>query len=203
MATFVLSARGPRGWGYSVLKSLRVFLAVAMLLPLSVAEAPSAGAAAGTTCKLFSGTARVSPGLPIAGSTRLVKPTFSIKDAKLSGCHGTVRGGTVSAKLKFSKRSNCTTLVTQASGNIVSRAKGTLTIVWNNTKTSTFSFSLSFGAVTGKPELAAATGTVTAGLFKGMKGAGTVLWVLGMNECFNGAPLTYLTFSGFGAFVMK
>ena len=173
------------------------------MLPLGAVEASAAGASGGTTCQSFSGNAKVSPGLPVVGSRVRVTPTFSIKGAKLSGCHGVVTGGTASAKLKFVSSSNCLVLVTHSTANIVSRAKGTLTITWNNGRTSTLSFSLSFGAVKDKPTLAATDGTVTSGLFKGMKGSGTVLWTLGMNECFGGEALTSLKFNGFGVFVMK
>jgi hypothetical protein len=173
------------------------------MLPLGVVEAASAGASGGTTCKSFSGNAKVTPGLPVVGSRVRVRPTVSIKGAKLSGCHGVVTGGTASATLKFATPSNCLVLVTRSTANIVSRAKGTLRITWNNGRTSTLTFSLSFGAVKDKPTLAATDGTVTSGLFKGMKGSGTVLWSLGTNECFGGEALTSLRFSGFGQFVMK
>jgi hypothetical protein len=182
---------------------LRVLVVVIALLPIAAVEATPAGAAAGTTCKSLGGSATVTPGLPKYGSTQTVRPTISIKGAKVSGCRGAVKGATASATLKFDQSANCTSLITQIAGNVKAKAKGTASITWNNHKTSKVSFSLTFGSVPNNPSVAKLAGTVTAGLFVGMKETGSVAWSLGSDECFGGAPLTSFTFSGFSPFVTK
>jgi len=185
-----------------VAKALRVVVAVAMLLPLGLITATSAGAAGGTTCKSFSAAARLTPGLPPAGNKSRVRPAISLQ-GNISGCRGTVTSGRASATLKFASSSNCTMLVTKATANVKTNATGTLKIAWSSRKTSTIALSLSFGAVPQKPSLATIKGSITAGLFKGMKESGTVGWTLGRNECFGGASLTALTLSGFAPVVIK
>ena len=182
---------------------LRIVLAVALVFPAEAIAAQSAGAASGTTCTTFSGTARVTPGLPMVGSKQLVRPTASIKAAKLGSCHGEVSSGTVSATIRFAKPSNCTLLIRDITANVAWTTRGTATVVWNNHKTSNVAFSLSFGGVNGDPALAAVAGTVRSGMFKGLKVSGTVLWTLGSTECFGGAPLKSLTFSAFAPFVAQ
>jgi hypothetical protein len=184
-------------------RSLRLFFVLALLLPMGMIEASAAGAASGTTCKSFSGNANVSPGLPKYGSKTMVRPTISIKRAKLSGCGGSVKGATASATLKFVKSANCASLITQTIANVSAKATGTLTITWNNKMTSKVALSLSFGSIPDNPTLAKLTGTVTSGRFQGMKSSGTVEWSLSTEECFGGAPLTSFTFSEFAPLVTK
>jgi len=163
-----------------------------------VVGASPVGATAGSSgwmhCGGLSGTARLSPGLPQAGRTDLVVPTVSINDAKLSGCSGSVKTGTASGSLKFARPLNCTSLIDKITANVPLNAEGTMRIVWNTHRTSTVALKFGFGAVHDQPALAAVTGTVTAGQFKGQKASGDVLWALGPTECFGGAPLTSVTF---------
>jgi len=189
--------------GVCVPRSLRVFFAVLLLSPVGVIDALSAGAATGTTCASLHGTASLSPGLPKIGDKTLVRSTVSIKGAKLSGCRGSVTSATVTARLRFAKPSNCTLLINQVTATTTVVAKGTSTFAWDNHRTSTVSLVVSLGAIPNEPSIAKITGTVTAGLFKGMKETGTVLWSLGSTACFGGAPLTSLTFTQFSPFVTK
>jgi hypothetical protein len=143
---------------------------------LQVSPSP-AGAVAGASCKTLTGTAKLSPGLPPLSSKALVKATITIKGAKLSGCTGGVTSGALSATLKYGIASNCSTTVAGKTANI----KGTATVVWNNKKTSTIALSLV--GVTKKPTETTIPGTVTAGMFKGSKSSGTVVYTLAKNNC--------------------
>ena len=195
------------GWrrvlGVCVPRSLRVFLAVVSLLPVGAIGASSAGAAGGTTCSSLHGIAALTPGLPKIGDTTLVRSRVSIKGARLSGCRGSVTNATVRATLRFAKPSNCTLLISQVTAATTVVAKGTATFTWNNRRTSTVSLSVSLGAIPDQPSVAKIAGTVTAGLFKGMKESGTVIWSLDSTACFGGAPLKSLTFTQFSPFVVK
>ena len=174
-----------------------------MLAPLGMIDASAAGAASGTTCQSLGGAAMLSPGLPALGSTALVRPIISLSGAKLGGCRGPVTSARASGKLRFAKSSNCTRLITQITANIKVAATGTVILTWNTHTTSQVALTLAFGSVSNKPTLATLTGTVTSGLFKGMKTTGTIEWSLGTTECFGGAPLASAAFSGFGPFVMN
>lgn len=179
----------------------RALLAGALLT--GVIGVSPAAAASGSTCASFRGNATVTPGLPKTGSTDRVRSTISIKRAKLSGCHGTVKSATVSATLRFDHALNCTMLITEITSAVTTRARGTLTLAWNDKHTSTVSFSVLFGSIPNEPSVAKLTGTVTAGMFKGMKETGSVYWSLNSNDCFGGSPLTAFTFSEYSPFVTK
>ena len=190
-------------WGRARFASMgAVLVAVALLVP-NTAVGASSPAAVAPSCKAFAGTAVLSPGLPKVGALTRVKPTISINGASLTGCHGQVSSGRVSATVSFGKSTNCTLFITQVTANVAVKAKGTLRIVWNNRKTSTIALSMSFGSVPDKAALATMVGTVNAGLFKGRKESWTVLWSMKEDECFGGAPLTSLAFSQFAAVVTK
>jgi hypothetical protein len=194
---------GAFGGGRNVSRSLRLLLALALLLPFGALDAPAAGAAAGTTCASLSGTARLTPGLPKLGDSTLVRSSVSIKGAKLTGCQGSVKSATITATVKFAKASNCTLLITQITATKTVVAKGTATFTWNNHRTSAVSLVVSLGAVKNNPSVAKITGTVTRGLFKGLKESGTIVWSLPSDACFGGAPLTAMTFAEFSPFVTK
>ena len=161
-----------------------VLLAAAFVLPVSLMASP-AGAVTGASCKTFTGTATVKPGLP--ATTAKVKPVISTKNAKLAGCTGGVTSGLLTGTLKGSVLQNCTGLAQQTNFGL----KGTATVVWNNKKTSTISWSLTPGPK-GKITTVNLPGTVTAGLFKGSKMSGQVMFTFPKGQC-GTLPLTSAT----------
>jgi hypothetical protein len=161
-----------------------VLLAAALVLPVGLIASP-AGAVAGATCKTFSGTATVKPGLP--ATTAKVKPVITTKNAKLAGCTGGVASGLFSGSLKGSVLQNCAGLAKQTNFGL----KGTATVVWNTKATSTISWSLTPGPK-GKITTVNLPGTVTAGLFKGSKMSGQVIFTFPKGQC-GTTPLTSTT----------
>jgi hypothetical protein len=143
-----------------------VLLAVTMLAPLGLIGSAAGAAAAKPTCKTISGTASVSPALPaLTNKTKLVKPTLTVKGAKLAGCTGGgVTSATVGAKLKWGLPANCTTLVAGKTANIA----GTVTFVWNTKASSTATVTLHSKDPKATTHLTLA-GSITTGLFKGSK----------------------------------
>lgn len=161
------------------MRNRAAMLMTAMLLfPLSVIAVP-AGAAGGTTCQAIKGNATFKPALPKLGVSNKVVSNVSVTNGKLSGCvGGGVTSGSVRLSSKFSKAGNCATLATAGSTN---PTKGTETITWNNSQTSTIAVTLT--GVNGQPTQAKVMGTVTAGLFKGSKQSGTVAYVVPKGGC--------------------
>jgi len=171
---------------------------VAMLGALTPVGASLPGMTRRSACRSFSGIAALSPGLPRLGSTQRVKPTISIKHARLNGCGGGVTSGTAAATLKFAKPSNCALLIGQVSRNVPATATGTMTITWNDKMTSTIALSMSFGSVPDEAAVAIMSGTVRTGVYLGRKESWTVLWTMRKaDECFGGAPLTSMAFTEF------
>jgi hypothetical protein len=156
-------------------------LAAAFALPVSLMASP-AGAVAGASCNTFTGTATVKPGLPATAAK--VKPVISTKNAKLAGCTGGVTSGLLTGTLTGSVLQNCAGLAKQTNFGL----KGTATVVWNTKQTSTISWSLTPGPK-GKITTVNLPGTVTAGLFKGSKMTGQVMFTLTKGQC-GTAPLT-------------
>jgi len=151
--------------------------AAALMLPVGVLAVP-ANAAAGTSCQTISGSATFKPALPKLGSSTKVVSTITA-GGTFGGCvGGGVTSGTVKLTAKFSKPGNCATLATSGSAN---PAKGTETIIWNTKQTSTVNITLT--GVKGQPKEARIAGTVTAGLFKGSKESGTVMYVVPKSAC--------------------
>jgi hypothetical protein len=155
--------------------------ATTMVLPIGLLAMP-AGAATGTSCASFTGTATVKPGLP--ATTAKVKPVISTKNAKLAGCTGAVKSGLFTGTLTGSVAQNCAGLATQTNFGL----KGTGTIVWNTKQTSTVSWALTPGPK-GKFTTVNLPGTVTAGLFKGSKMSGQVIFTVPAGGC-STKPLT-------------
>jgi hypothetical protein len=138
-----------------------------------------------------------TPALPKVGSTAKVKPTITIKGAKLSGCKGGgVTSGTFAATLKFSVASNCQTLLKGAETG----TKGTETITWNTKKTSTVALALK--GVKGKVTQTTATGPVAKGLFAKAKQSGTLNYTLPKGAC-GTAGLSKVTFKNVTPIVIK
>jgi hypothetical protein len=168
-----------------------------MALPIGLGASPAGAATVGTTCKGASGTATFSPALPKVGATTTVKPTITIKGAKLTGCKGGgVTSGTFVASLKFSVASNCSTLL--AGGE--TGTKGTETITWNTKQTSTVALSLK--GVKGKVTQTNATGPVSKGLFAKAKQTGTLNYTLPSGGC-TAAALSKVTFKSITPIVIK
>jgi hypothetical protein len=129
-------------------------------------------------CTKLNGTATFKPPLPKLASAKKLKPTVTIKGAKLAGCTGGgVTGGTVAATMKFGAASNCTTLAEGAPTN----TKGTVTVAWSNKRTSTVSATLK--AVAGKMTLQTLAGKIAAGQFKGSKLSATTEFVIAGGQC--------------------
>ena len=169
----------------------------AMALPIGLIATPAGAATAGTTCKTASGTATFAPALPKAGSSATVKPTITIKNAKLGGCKGGgVTGGTFSATLKFTVASNCATLI----AGDPTGTKGTETITWNTKQTSTVALTLA--GVKGHVTETAATGGVSKGLFAKAKQSGTLNYTLPAGAC-GSAGLSKVTFKQLTPIVIK
>jgi hypothetical protein len=169
-------------------------VAAAMVLPIGLISSP-AGAAGATTCKTASGTATFAPALPKVGSKAKVKPTVTIK-GNVGNCTGGVKSAALKATLKFSIANNCSTLLAGASTG----TKGTETLTWNTKKTSTVALTLV--GVKGHVTQTKASGTVTAGVFKGSKQSGTLNYTLPKGAC-TAAGLSKVTFKQIAPIVIK
>jgi len=142
--------------------------AAALLLPVGVITASPAAAAAGTVCSKASGTGVFTPAVPKGAVTK--KASKLTATGKVSGCTGSVKSGTT----KFVQTSkpvpgNCQTLLVVNSAD--KPAVGTLTIKWNNGKTSV---AKGFKIKQTKATEATTTGKITSGLFVGKVIKGTV-----------------------------
>ena len=168
-------------------KISRALFAAALMLPVGVIAVP-ADAAGGTSCRTTNGTATFKPALPKLGSATKVLSSVTVVDGKLAECvGGGVTGGSVKLTSKFSKPGNCETLATSGNTN---PTRGIETITWNTNQTSTVGLTLT--GVKGTPTQAKIAGTVTAGLFKGLKETGTVLYVVPKRGCTSN-PLSKVT----------
>jgi hypothetical protein len=177
-------------------KTLGLLCAAALMLPVVMLTAQPAGAAGGTTCKTFTGTATFNPPLPPLGSTQKVKGTVTVT-GKESGCAG---GGVASATVTGKSApattgSNCTTLATSKTGT-----KFTLNTKWNNGKTSTTTLT---STPTKNPTIQTIAGTVTAGLFKGSHLSTVVQYTLPKGACSAGHPLKTVTLKNTKPLVIK
>jgi hypothetical protein len=170
-----------------------LLLTGSLLVPVGIgATAEPAGAVGGTVCKKAVGTATFKPPLPKASSTTTVKPTVTIKGAKVSGCvGGGVTAGTLSATLKFHKASNCAKLIAGQSSNVY----GPLKIVWANGKGTSTVGKATLAPVKGQPPtVQKVSGAVTLGKFKGSKLTATTLYTLPSDGSCNTKALSKVTF---------
>ena len=184
-------------------KSLGVLLATAsLLLPMVVIGASPAGAAGGTSCATTSGVATFNPPLPPLGSKSTVSGSFTAIGTvgKCSG-GGVTSGHTKFVSTKSTTGSNCTTLITgkDTTGKTSAPTTGTLTTTWNTGKTSTAKVTLA--AVKGKSTERLVNGPITAGLFKGMKTSGIVVYAVPATFC--KTALKTLSYSQVGSTVIK
>jgi hypothetical protein len=151
-------------------KTVGFLFVVAMLAPVGAVSATPVGAAGGTTCKSMSGTGMFSPTLPKLTSSSKVKSVLKA-NGSLSGCSGSVSGGSVKFVSVKSAPENCKTLGVPPTAPI----KGTETISWSNGSTSTIAFKLA--EIPGNPVTTQAlTGSVTGGLFKGSQQKGKLMY---------------------------
>jgi hypothetical protein len=178
-----------------------ILFAAALALPAGavLASSPGGAAAATPTCKTAAGTATFNPALPPLGSTTKVKGTLSAVGT-VGKCAG---GGVTSGKTKFTSPksktgANCTTLAAGSSTGTV----GTITITWNNKKTSTAKV-FTIKQVKGSPTHATTTGKITAGAFKGKSISGQVAYTLPKGACSKGHPLKTVKYNQLKPFVIK
>ena len=119
-------------------KVLGLLCAVALILPVGVIAATSAGAANTVLpkCKALNGTQTYTPGLPPISSNQLVKPVTKT-NLKITGCTGGgITSGTSNSSVKATTGTNCKKLIANA-GKPGAATKGV--IKWSNGQTSTTS----------------------------------------------------------------
>ena len=139
--------------------AMRLFVATVAMMPIGVVAVQHASAVVdpGTDCAHTSGSATFAPGLwklQPAAQAELHEAVQTIKaTGTVSGCvGGGVTSGTETATIHINDPANCNSLATQ-DGPASPANTGTLTIKWNNGKSSTLN-SLTLKAVTGKPKSA-------------------------------------------------
>lgn len=171
-------------------KSLGLFCAAALMLPVGVITAgPASGAAKTPTCGAAKGTATFNPPLP-KDQKKKVKAKLNAKGT-ISKCVG---GGVKSGTITFTQTAkpepgNCATLADVKPGD--KPTVGKLVIKWNTGKTST---AAKFTIKQTKAVLdATTTGKITAGLFKGKTIKATTTYKLPSGACStkNLAKVTY------------
>ena len=172
-----------------------VLVVAAMALPVGLMASP-ASAAGGTTCKTATGTAKFAPALPPLSSKVKVNEALTAAGT-VGGCSGTVKSGTTKVTAPKNKDGgNCTTLATSKTPTTATEV-----ITWNTSATSTVAIKLS--PVAGKPATTRSlTGTVTAGLFKGMHQSGLVSYSLPAGAC-SAKPLASVVYKGITPLVIK
>jgi hypothetical protein len=178
-------------------KFVGIFFAIAIAAPIGViAAAPAGAAAAGTTCKSFSGTASFNPTLPKLGSPSKVKSVLT-GTGSIGSCSGTVSGGGVRFVSAKSVGENCTNLGTPPTAAI----KATEVISWSNGKTSTIAIKLA--EIPGNPVTTQAiTGTVTVGAFKGLHEKGKLMYSVLNGGC-TSSGLSRISFQASGSITIR
>jgi len=166
-------------------KTLGLLCAAALMLPIGVITAGSAGAATVTQCSAAAGTATFTPPVAKGPTAATQGPKRSSKlssSGTVSGCAG---GGVKSGKTKFVQTSkptpgNCYTLLNPKASS--PGTLGTLTITWNTGKVSTAKgFKIKQTAAT----TATTTGKITSGQFAGKTIKGTVSFAPKKGDCVN------------------
>jgi len=165
-------------------------------LPLAVGLAAPAGAAAGTVCKSFSGTATFTPALPKLGSGSKVRSVLS-GTGSIGSCTGSVSGGTVRFVSSASAPENCKIIATAPTAAI----KATETISWAGAGSSTIN--IKFTEVPGNPVTTQSiAGTVSAGVFKGAHEKGKVMYTPLNGGC-TSTGLSRIAFQASGPITIK
>jgi len=162
-------------------KTFGFLCAAALLLPVGVITASPAAAAAGTVCSKASGTGVFTPAVPKGAVTK--KASKLTATGKVSGCTGSVKSGTT----KFVQTSkpvpgNCQTLLVVNSAD--KPAVGTLTIKWNNGKTSTTANTLTLKSKVGvSPATFQLVSKFTKGVGVGHTTTSTISVTLNKDAC--------------------
>jgi hypothetical protein len=164
-----------------------VGLAIAMMAPIGVLAAQPAGAAAVLTCAKPSGFVTFTPGL---GTTPKIQTTnFTLP---VTGCKGTpgVTSGSSKGSSKGTKPQSCGTFASAG------KTTTTVTITWNNKKTSTASLATTI--VPGAKGVITATvsGKVSKGLFVGKTVKTKVQVKLVSGACTDKSPLKKASLTG-------
>jgi hypothetical protein len=180
-------------------KALGLMFACSLLIPVGISVAAPVGGATNTVipkCKLFSGTATYTPGLPPVTSKALVKPVQGTNGA-FTGCSGGgITKGTVIGSTKSTTPYNCTQLFKDAAAKKPGKAT-TATVKWSNGQTSTSSSVLTVTGSTKTALIATIVGKTTAGLGKGHTTTIHVLATPNKGWC-STAPLSKVSFKSTG-----
>lgn len=144
-------------------RPMGALLATGLLVSMGMLGAPPASAAGGTSCKSTNGTATFTPALPKLGLSTKVFAKISVSGVIITCTGGGVTSGSVKITTKPKSASNCATLAAYDS----TPTTGTEVITWNTGATSTIAVKLI--DVKNQPTQLRLQGTVTSGLFKGMK----------------------------------
>jgi hypothetical protein len=173
-----------------------VLLAAASLAATVIVIAPANAVTVSQTCKKFTGTVTIKPGL-----TTTPGPQTASAVGTLSGCTASATtggSGTIKATLKLPATSSCQGLAT---GKQTVKIP-TSTITWKNKKTS----SMTLTAVTGSGATATTatiTGKVTKSLFAGKSVTAAIKVTPKSGEnCSPGHPIQHLTFTNPKPFVI-
>jgi len=163
-------------------RGLGLLFAIALVLPVGVLTASSAGAVGPLPpkCKTFKGTETWSKPLPKIGVSTTVSGKTTLK-ATLAGCSGVagITGGTTSAVTPY-KNQNCTTTIQSSSKG----SKSTGTIKWNNGKTSTTANTLTLKSKVGvSPATFQLVSKFTAGVGVGHTTTSTISVTLNKDAC--------------------
>jgi hypothetical protein len=182
-------------------KAAGLLCALSLLVPMGMMAAGSAGAASATTqCKAVSGKQTYTPALPIVTSKATVNTTVA-STSKLTGCvGGGVTSGVATAKSTI-KNDNCALFVK----NFGKPTKGTLSIKWNNGKTSAATTVLTSKSKVGaNPVIVQLVTKFTGGLFVGHSSTATLKATgnAGAKTCIS-VGLSYFTFVNSGPIVSK
>ena len=175
-------------------KTLGVLCAAAMMVPLGVITAQPAAAATVTQCSKAAGSATFTPPLPRLGSTKKVNSKLTAKGT-VSGCIGghVTKGTTSFVQTSKPTPANCQTIVKPDPK--AAPTLGTLTIKWNNGKTST---AKGFKIKQTDATTATTTGKITSGNFAGKTIKGTVSFTPESGGCTSKdlAHVTYVNKKG-------
>jgi len=148
-----------------------------LLSAMSIGAAP-VRAAGGTSCKTATGSLTFTPTLPRLGNSTKVFAKLS-----MNGVSGSCSGGGVSSgQVKFASATsksgmNCATVAAYSSVAL----SGTEVIAWDTGATSTVALKLL--DVKDSPTMKRIQGSVTAGLFKGLKQSGLIQYSLPNGGC--------------------
>ena len=162
-------------------------LAAAALASTGIALAPANAATVSQTCKKFTGTVTIKPGLSTTPG-----PQTATATGNLTGCTSaatTGGAGAIKATLKLPSNSSCQGLATGKQTVQIP----TSTITWKNKKTSTMALTAKTGSGSTATQ-ATITGKVSKGLFPGRPVTLTIKFTpKSGQDCTPGHPIKNLT----------